>query len=341
MVDIAVLDGTQNSSWDEYVDRHDDSTFFHLSGWKNVIEKSFGHEPYYLLAYDNNIVVGVFPLFYVNSILFGKTLASTPFCVYGGILSDNKEITDSLIKHAMDLSKKLNVDAIEIRNIQKQQNTWIVNQLYYRFRKVISDSNDDNLKSIPRKQRAMVRKGIKSGLVSEHTTDYNRLFRIYSESLRNLGTPVFTKKYLNYLMQEFKDKCDILMIKNGDKDIAGVMSFYFKNEVIPYYGGSITEARSVKANDFMYWELMRRSAKRGISIFDFGRSKEGTGSYSFKKNWGFTPEPLHYQYNMPTGKSMPEINPMNPKYQIFIKLWKKLPLGIANTFGPYLAKDLG
>ncbi|HIE56058.1 MAG TPA: GNAT family N-acetyltransferase, partial [Chromatiaceae bacterium] len=159
--------------------------------------------------------------------------------------------------------------------------------------------------------------------------------------LRNLGTPVFSRNYLRLLREEFGQDCRVLIIQHQGRDIAGVMSFYFRNEVLPYYGGSLPVARQLKGNDFMYWELLRRSGEEGITLFDFGRSKQGTGSFSFKKNWGFEPQPLHYQYHLVKVDAIPEVNPMNPKYQLFIKGWKKMPLSIANRLGPLLAKSLG
>ncbi|MEJ2530068.1 MAG: FemAB family PEP-CTERM system-associated protein, partial [Gammaproteobacteria bacterium] len=192
-----------------------------------------------------------------------------------------------------------------------------------------------------RKQRAMVRKGVNAGLQGEVDSGWQRLFRVYSESVRNLGTPVFPAKYFRILREEFGDDCGVLMVTHAGQDVAGVMSFYFRDQVLPYYGGSVPAARSLKANDFMYWDLMRRSGEQGIRVFDYGRSKVGTGSYSFKKNWGFEPQPLYYEYHLVKSSSIPEINPMNPKYQMFIKLWKKLPLAVANAVGPMLSRNLG
>lgn len=198
------------------------------------------------------------------------------------------------------------------------------------------------MKAIPNKQRAMVRKGIKSGLQSEETTDHLRLYRVYAESVRNLGTPVFTARYFKVLQDVFGGACRILMIKDDQGDVAGVMSFYYKNEVLPYYGGSIVRARSIKGcNDFMYWDLMRQSCEEGCTSFDFGRSKKGTGPFSFKKNWGFEPTPLHYEYYLVKADKVPEVNPLNPKYKLMVDTWKKLPLPLANLMGPLLAKNLG
>jgi FemAB-related protein (PEP-CTERM system-associated) len=195
--------------------------------------------------------------------------------------------------------------------------------------------------AIPRKQRAMVRKGIQAGLTSELDDGIDRFYRAYSESVRNLGTPVFGKRYFQILKEVFGADCEVLTITSGGGLVASVLSFYFRDEVLPYYGGGTDEARAVKGNDFMYWELMRRAAERGVKVFDYGRSKVGTGSYGFKKNWGFEPEPLHYEYHLVRADRVPDVNPLNPKYRLFIAAWKRLPLAVSRLIGPMIARSLG
>ena len=120
-----------------------------------------------------------------------------------------------------------------------------------------------------------------------------------------------------------------------------VVTFYFRDEVLPYYGAGTPAARQVAGYDFLYWELMRRACEDGYRIYDFGRSKRDTGSFSFKKNWGFEPQPLYYEYHLVGAQQIPEINPLNPKYRLFIAGWKRLPLFVANWLGPWLARRIG
>ncbi|MCW8889420.1 MAG: FemAB family PEP-CTERM system-associated protein [Sedimenticola sp.] len=340
-ISLCELTDGKASQWDAFVEQAAEGTFFHLSGWRQVIERSFGYKTYFFYTEQDGHITGVLPLGHVKSILFGNTLISVPFCVYGGILSNSEEAEKILREKAVALAESLKVDALELKSRNATESGWPVKTLYVTFRKTITDNAEENLKAIPRKQRAMVRKGIKAGLQSEFIEGTDRFFNIYSESVRNLGTPVMPAKYFQTLREVFGEACDVLMITHEGQDIASVMSFYFKDEVLPYYGGSIPLARNLKGNDFMYWELMRQCGERGIRVFDYGRSKVDAGSYSFKKNWGFTPEPLHYEYHLVKSDSIPEINPNNPKYELFIKAWKKLPLPLANTIGPFLAKNLG
>jgi FemAB-related protein (PEP-CTERM system-associated) len=339
---IRQLDADVVDAWDDYVLRTPSATFFHRAGWKTVLEQAFGHRTCFLYAEDQGSIIGILPLAQVKSVLFGNTLSSLPFCVYGGIVADNEQVARALRGEACRLAQEFNVGALELRNATPSETDWPVKQLYYTFRKSIDPDDEANLKAIPNRQRAMVRKGIEEGLHSEWDSGTDRIYRVYSESVRNLGTPVFSAKYLRVLRQVFASHCSVLMITQAGQDVAGVLSFYFRDEVIPYYGGSTAVARSLKGvNHFMYWELMRHSAAQGYRLFDFGRSKEGTGPFSFKKNFGFKPQPLPYEYFLVKSSSVPDVNPLNPKYRLMISVWSKLPLPIANLLGPLLARSLG
>lgn len=327
--------------WDEFVLTCPSATFFHRSGWKSVIELAFGHKTWFLYAEIDGVIRGVLPLAEINSILFGHSLSALPFCVYGGIAAIDEAARKVLDKAAQELAAQLKVDYLEYRNIEPSSSGWPTKDLYVTFRKSIESDVEENMKAIPRKQRAMVRKGIKAGLESCIDEDTERFFLAYSESVHRLGTPVFSKKYFQLLKEAFADDCELMTITHNDRVVSSVMSFYFRDEVLPYYGGGTNEARDLAANDFMYWELMRRSCEAGYKIFDFGRSKQNTGSFSFKKNWGFEPQALHYEYLLIRGKAVPNHNPLNPKYQLFIKAWQKLPLSVANLIGPQIVKNLG
>jgi FemAB-related protein (PEP-CTERM system-associated) len=284
----------------------------------------------------------VLPLAHVRTALFGNTLISTPFCVYGGTLAADRETAAALEAHADVLREKLSASCLELRERQKVNcDRPVRSDLYVTFRKPIAGDDDSNMKAIPRKQRAMVRKGIQNGLVSVAGRDSDALHAIYAESVRNLGTPVFSRRYFRILMEVFGNDADVVTILDQDTAIAAVMNFYFRDEVLPYYGGGTLAARGRAGNDFMYWETMRRAADRGCRLFDFGRSKIGTGSYAFKHNWGFAPAKLYYRFRLKPGETIPDHNPLNPKYRMLIATWKRLPLPVANAIGPFIVRGLG
>lgn len=337
---IRALDAATKPQWNAFVEQCPSASFFHLAEWQEVIERSFGHRTHFLYATEREQITGILPLVHVRSRLFGNSLSSTPFCVYGGIAASTEVSQSALESEAVRLASELKVDYLEMRNSERRQD-WPEKPLYVTFRKSISTDSEENMKAIPRKQRAMVRKGIKAGLISEIDTTIDRFFPAYAESVRNLGTPVFPRKYFEILSSVFGERCDILTVTHEHKVVCAVMNFYFRDEVLPYYGGGGDAARELKGNDFMYWEVMRRAAERGLGVFDYGRSKVATGSYHFKKNWGFEPVPLHYQYHLVKARDIPDVNPMNPKYKLFIDAWKRLPLPVANRVGPILSRNLG
>lgn len=341
-VAVHVLGAGDEARWDNFVVKCPDASFFHLSGWRRVIERAFGHGTHYLMAERRGAVTGVLPLTHIKSALFGNSIISNAFCVYGGPAASDEDSRSMLEREAIAIAQRVGAGCLELRTVARTHDDWPCrDDLYVTFRKPLLPDAEANMQAIPRKQRAMVRKGIQNGLRSEIDDDVDRLHRVYSESVRNLGTPVFPKTYFRALKEEFGPSCDVVTVLNGNQPVAAVLNFYFRDEVLPYYGGGTAAARAVAANDFMYWEVMRRACERGCTSFDFGRSKVGTGAYAFKKNWGFDPAPLGYQYWLAPGRQIPDVNPLNPKYRLMIAMWKRLPLGIAGLIGPRLARDLG
>ncbi len=341
-IEIKPLTADDMQRWDAFVETAPKATFFHRAGWKTVIERAFRHRCHYLYAERGGRIEGVLPLAHVRSRLFNNALISTPFCVYGGAVAETDEARRALDAAASDLAGRLGVDYLELRQLEARHTHWPTkDDLYFTFRKPIGADADENLSQIPRKQRAVVRKGIKSGMQSEIDRDVDRLYEVYSESVRNLGTPVFSKKYLVLLRQVFGEACEVLTVTHDGRVVASVLSFYFRDEVLPYYGGGTPLARDLKGNDFMYWELMRRAGEQGARMFDFGRSKVDTGPFQFKKHWGFEPQPLHYEYLLVRSQEMPNLNPTNPRYERIISAWKKLPLRVTQVVGPPLARSLG
>ncbi len=327
--------------WDEFVDHCPDATFFHRAGWQEVVERAFGHDTYFLYAEQDGDIRGVLPLGHVKSLLFGNALVSAPFGVYGGIAAADQAAFEILARAATDLAEELNVDYLEMRNLQPRHAEWLGKDLYVTFRKEMDPDPEANLMAVPRKQRAMIRKGIKAGLRAEEDEGIDRFFRAYSESVRNLGTPVFPRRFFALLHDVFGDDCRVLTVTTSSGElVSSVMSYYFRDQVLPFYGGGTAAARALKGNDFMYWELMRRSCEQGIRVFDYGRSKKGTGSYRFKIHWGFEPEPLYYEYLLVGADEMPEVNPTNPRYRLFIEGWKRMPLWLSQRLGPLLARNL-
>ena len=344
-IKVKLLSPEHAARWDAFVRACPQATFFHLSAWQEIVRTVFRHRTYFLFVERDGQIIAVLPLAEVKSRLFGHALTSLPFCVYGGIAAaaDAGEEALALLEAEADsLARQLGVQHLEYRNLQARHADWPRQELYVTFRKAILPEPEANMLAIPRKQRAMVRKGIKNELVSVIDDDVERFFALYADNVLRHGTPALPKKFFQRLKDTFGEACEVLTVTTPEgKPLSSVLSFYFRDEVLPYYAGDDMAARDLAANDFKYWELMRRACERGCKVFDYGRSKVGTGPYSFKKNWGFEPQPLSYEYRLFKCDSIPQNNPMNPKYRAFIALWKRLPIGVANRLGPHIVRNLG
>jgi FemAB-related protein (PEP-CTERM system-associated) len=328
--------------WEDFVATEPAATFFHRAGWQNLLHEVFHHRSCFLYAERNNAIVGILPLAQISSLLFGNALVALPFAVYGGVVASDTAAAVALENEAERLAHEFGVDHIEYRNIDARHADWPTQDLYVTFRKEILPDDEANLQSIPRKQRAMVRKGIKHGLSGEIDVSADRFFALYADNVHRHGTPALPKRYFAALLSEFGEDCEILTVVAADgTPVSSVMSFYFRDEVLPYYAGDDERARALAANDFKYWDLMCRARQRGLKVFDYGRSKLGSGSYAFKKNWGFEPQPLHYEYRLYKGTHIPQNNPNNPKYKLMIAAWRRIPIALANFLGPFIVRNLG
>jgi FemAB-related protein (PEP-CTERM system-associated) len=335
-------DAAAASRWDEFVRACPEATFCHLSGWGRALEAVFGHQTHFLQATQAGRVTGVLPLAFVKSRLFGNALTSLPFCVYGGVAADDAASAQALEDAAEALARQLDVPHLELRHTTRRHPDWPEQDLYVTFRKAISADDEANMNAIPRKQRAMVRKGIKNGLASTVDDTVDRFFALYASNVHRHGTPALPRRWFQALQREFGRDCEVLTVTSPEgRPLSSVVTFYFRDEVLPYYAGDDEAARGLAANDFKYWELMRRAAARGCTLFDYGRSKRGTGPFDFKRNWGFEPQPLHYEYRLYKRDTVPQNNPANAKYRLMIEGWRRLPLPVANWLGPFIVKSLG
>jgi FemAB-related protein (PEP-CTERM system-associated) len=333
--------------WNAFVHSHPQGTIFHRIEWKKVIGQTFHHKSHYLIAEQNgsdsqNQIVGILPLFEIKSRIFGHSLVSVPFAERGGLLTNTHDAGKILLSTATALAAQRKVDYVELRNT-KAINGLPTKDLYFSFQKGIDPDPEGNLQAIPRKQRRMVRVGIKSGLKAEfgpeHLPDF---YELLATNFHRLGTPIFPYSLFQNFVREFRDQSAVMVIKEpGGKTIAGVLTFFHQDTVLPYYAGSLVEYRNLAPNDFMYWSLMEYGRENGYTLFDFGRSKMDTGSFKFKTHWGFEPKPLAYQYILNTAGEIPNISPTNPKYQKQIEMWRKLPLWATKVIGPQIAKYLG
>lgn len=331
--------------WDAYVETAPAATFFHLFGWRRVIARAYGHGAVYLMAERAGRIAGILPLIDVKSPIFGRNLISTAFTVGGGIVAGDSETQRALGEAAIEAGRRRRVSYVELRSQSAALDGWNVKDAVYAgFERALPACEDENLKAIPRKRRAEVRKAIDAlnagDLAYEFTGELGAFYSLYAHAMRDHGTPIFPRRFAVELMKEFGERVEMLQIRSGEEPVLALLSFYFRDRVMPYYFGAGPRSRECRAFDLSIWLQMRRGVERGAPLFDFGRSKYGTGSFDFKSYWGFEAKPLEYQYALINARETPNVSPTNPKFSAATAVWRKLPLPVANVAGPILARHI-
>jgi len=149
---------------------------------------------------------------------------------------------------------------------------------------------------------------------------------------------VFSKRFFRILLDQFGQQCELTVVRHHSRALAGVLSLRFRDGIFPYYGGSLREGRDLAANNFMYWEVMKRAVESGLGYFDFGRSKLGTGAYAFKTQWNMRQRPLPYQFFLVRRQAMPNYSPANSRFKLATDSWKRMPFPLTKVLGPALVR---
>lgn len=322
--------------------RANGGTVFHLPQWLAAVEEGTGNSAMGLIAERSGSIAGWLPLTLVHSPLFGRALVSSGFAVEGGVLADCEATAHVLCLAAEELAVRHACVSVELRGGVSPSHWERRCDTHAVFRRELAPDDETQLLDIPRKQRAEVRKGLANDLqvtIGIDEEDRAAHYAVYCESVRNLGTPVFPRSLFDAVLDRLD--ADILTIRHQGTPVASVLSVYHAGSVLPYWGGGTAMARSLRANDRMYFELMRHARLRGCIQFDFGRSKVASGAYAFKKNWGFDPVPLKYTNWTAPGLEPRDTDPTSSRHIARIALWKRLPLSVTNRLGPLIARGLG
>ena len=329
---------------DAFVAEHPDGGIFHRPQWSRTIERGCRQRPYYLVAERGGALVGCLPLIEVRSFLFGNAFVASGFGTGGGILADGEEVARALGEAGWALARRHGCNSLELRGGPLPEG-WIRQEgTYANFDRDLPGDGETLLASLPRRQRAEIKRARNFELTTSAGSDRThreRHYRVFSESYRNLGTPVFSPLLFEAALDEFGADADIVLVEKDGRPLAALLSFYFKGICQPYWGGGTAEARAWSANDLAYYELMRRAIERGCTHADFGRSKIGTGAWQRKRIWRFDETPLVYGVRSADGAAQRQMNPSSPRYRLKVAAWQKLPLWLANRIGPLIARGLG
>ncbi|BAI96341.1 peptidoglycan bridge formation protein FemAB [Sphingobium sp. TA15] len=343
---LNLADPAQRDAADGFVMAHPQGTPFHRPAWLTGVERGTGNRAHMLAAVaPSGEIAGLLPLHHVRSALFGQALVSSGFAVDGGILASDPAAVPALAAACQGMARDGGIASVEIRGGPAPGEGWTLHEgSHVGFARPIAADDEAELLAVPRKHRAELRKALANGAlrveIGRDARHRRAHYRVYSESVRNLGTPVFPARLFREVLAAFGEDADILVVHEGERPVSAVLTLYHQGRVMPFWGGGIADARRLRSNELMYYRLMGHGRARGMRVFDFGRSRTGSGQAAWKRSFGFDPAPLSYHGWSATGERR-DVNPDSPRHQRRIDLWKKLPLPVANLIGPFIARGLG
>ena len=329
----------KDDSWDFFLQSQNGSNFYQSYDWKGINERNFDHTCFYLGAVIDDTLVGVLPLVYVESQLFGRILSSMPFVNFGGICASTDEVVDQLLQEANKLAIEQDADYLEIRSLESVSDT-LPTSLNKISMTIDLDSDPEVLwNAFKSKHRTNIRRVYKNNIhVKQGSHDLlDCFYTLLSKSWKHLGTPIYKKSYFKDILNTFPDQIKIFVAYQGNVPIATAFNGYFKDTVEGMWAGALPEQRSAQANYVLYWEMIKDACENGFKHYHLGRSTADSGAESFKKKWNAQAKQLYWQYILNKKNEMPQLNVSNPKFELAIKIWRKLPLPFTQVLGPLIS----
>jgi serine/alanine adding enzyme len=341
-MNVVLLTHDSENAWQRFVDDSPQATLAHLLGWRNVVQRTYHHTPYYLMAMDGQGIEGVLPLFLIRSPFFGRLLVTAPYLSYGGLLANDEGAGSALIQAARQVAAEQKAKYVEIRGLSKVKQGLLLKDKYCTFLLPLSAGPEALWQRFEGgRARKTIRKALKSGLIIERGHHLRAIFAdVMSRHMRDLGTPFHRTQFYQYIAEEFPHQSEILMAKHGNRYIAGILLVSYKETVYDYCAAALREYKSLGAASLLIWEAIRSACERGFAYFDLGRSRWDSGTFFFKRQWRAHPVPLFYEYHLATGANLPDVDPTNASFQWAIAFWKRLPVFAAKALGPLIIRDI-
>ncbi|MCP4395691.1 MAG: FemAB family PEP-CTERM system-associated protein [bacterium] len=344
--DIQVIqlqhDREQEQLWDRYVSKAPASALYHLSGWKRVIEETFKHKTFYLYARQGEYIVGILPLVFLKSVLFGKFFVSMPFFNYGGLIADNAQIRQALLDKAVTIARREGAAYIELRHTENFELNLPTKSSKVLMILDLPETSDELWKRFKSKLRSQIRRPEKEGFLVKfgQLDELDSFYEVFARKMHELGTPVYSTRLFENILTEFPETAHICTVYAEDQAIASGFTVGCKDMLQIPWASTIRAYDRFGSNMMLYWNILKFACEQGYSRFDFGRSTPNEGTYRFKKQWGAQPVQCYWHYWLAEGDELPELNPHNPKYELAINAWQRLPLAVTKLLGPHIVKFL-
>ena len=287
-------------SWDQYVLKHPKGLAYQLSAWSRAVEEAYRFKSFCLLAKSGGRIQGVFPLIQWQLPFFARELVSLPFCDAGGPLADNPGTELSLLKHAIEVTGFTRSTKLAVRSAYPFADLnpdLTINHQKVRMILILPNDSDKLLASLKAKVRSQIKKACKNGLSSVigSVSLLDDFYTVFSENMRDLGSPVHSKKWIYAILKAYGNRAHISVVymPDGQPAAAGIILCHPKLVSIPW-ASSLRRFNTSNPNMLLYWTFLKFASDNQYPAFDFGRSTPEEGTFRFKKQWGAKPHCLHW-----------------------------------------------
>lgn len=328
--------------WDAYVSSNPQAAPYHRYVWRQIIEDAFGHQSFYWVARDaDGKVRGILPIVRLRSFLFGDFGVSLPFFNYGGVLADNDGIAAQLLDHAAESAQQCGMRHLEVR-ATRPLNAWPARTDKVSMLLPLPASADALDAQIGSKIRAQIKRAQQEApeVAIGHLDLLDDFYRVFAENMRDLGTPVYAKKFFRLILEKCPDHAHLVVLRLNNKPVAAAFLLGDREMMEIPWASTLRSVNALNMNMLLYREVLGFSIEMGYRFFDFGRSTKDSGTYRFKKQWGAEPLQHYWHYWLADGGPLPELKPDSPKFRFLIACWQRLPVAISRLIGPHIVKYL-
>jgi FemAB-related protein (PEP-CTERM system-associated) len=340
--EIHYAESSDRERWDGYVRAHAGASLYHLFGWRNVFQRTYGHRTYYLMATaSDGAVQGVLPLVHFKHVISGNSLVSLPFVDGGGVLADSSEAQQSLLDAAITLGREVRASSVELRQEARLALNVASRSDKARMLLDLPASSKALMASFKSKLRSQINKASKAGFTTtiggaELLEDFYRVFVV---NMRDLGSPVHSPDLMRQVLEAFGDSCRIFLVRKADEPVASALAIGFDKVLRNPWASSLRKYSTLGPNMLLYLRMLEYACERGYRAFDFGRSTVGEGTYKFKEQWGASPAPLYWYFVSLDGKPLAEPTAVK-RLGIARHCWRQLPLIVTKVVGPRIRKHI-
>ncbi len=311
--------------------------------WLAILRDGLGHKPYCIEVRRGTATVGLLPLSFLHTRLFGKFLVGMPYLNIGGVIAEDESVATRLIDQAVKLADELDVRYLELRHDRRWPHPALGAESTQKvhMRLDLPADADELWRSFKPKVRNQIRKAEQHGL----TVDWgghellDDFYRVFAINMRDLGTPVFGRRLFATILDHLGEDAEICVVRHHGAACAVGMLLHGEGIAETPSASSLRQHNALNGNMLLYWSFLRRAIERNQRLFDFGRTTVGSNTHRFKAQWGAQPHPAVWQYYVRQG-SVGEMRPDNPKLQRRIAVWKKLPVWLTRLAGPHIVRGI-